>query len=74
MIPLPPQEEVDVVTDAFVLLPEKDPAALAALKAYRDACGSQALRQDLDRWIRDIEKRSFKLGSLGKIKAAKGGG
>ena len=35
----------------FVLKPWKDPAALRALRAYRDSCYEE-LAQELDQWIR----------------------
>lgn len=37
----------------FVLKPWKDPAALHALRAYRDCCYDE-LAQELDQWIRAI--------------------
>jgi len=37
----------------FVLKPWKDPAALHALRAYRDSCYEE-LAQELDQWIRAI--------------------
>jgi len=38
----------------FVLKPWKDPAALQALRAYRDSCYEE-LARDLDQWIEAIE-------------------
>jgi hypothetical protein len=49
----------------FVLKPWKDPAALAALKAYRDHCYPE-LAQDLDAWIRVIEAGPAERGDVGR--------
>ena len=50
---------------AFVLRPWKDPAALRALKAYRDRCYPE-LRRDLDAWIRAIEDGPLVRGDVGR--------
>lgn len=50
---------------AFVLRPWKDPAALRALKAYRDHCYPE-LRRDLDAWIRAIETGPVVRGDVGR--------
>ena len=50
---------------AFVLKPWKDPAALRALRAYRDNCFPE-LRQDLDAWIRAIEAGPTVRGDVGR--------
>ena len=50
---------------AFVLRPWKDPAALRALKAYRDRCYPE-LRRDLDAWIRAIEAGPLVRGDVGR--------
>jgi len=50
---------------AFVLRPWKDPAALRALRAYRDHCYPE-LRRDLDAWIRAIESGSVVRGDVGR--------
>ncbi len=49
----------------FVLKPWKDPAALVALKAYRDHCYPQ-LARDLDDWIRVIEASPVLRGDVGR--------
>ncbi len=43
------------VDGAFVLLPEKDPAALLALKAYAAASDNPTLSADIDAWVERIE-------------------
>jgi hypothetical protein len=50
---------------AFVLKPWKDPAALRALRAYRDNCFPE-LRRDLDAWIRAIEAGPAVRGDVGR--------
>ena len=49
----------------FVLKPWKDPAALAALKAYRRHCYPE-LARDLDEWIRVIEAGPALRGDVGQ--------
>ncbi len=49
----------------FVLKPWKDPAALAALKTYRDHCYAE-LARDLDEWIRAIETGPMVRGDIGR--------
>jgi hypothetical protein len=49
----------------FVLKPWKDPAALRALRAYRDNCFPE-LRRDLDAWIRVIEAGPAMRGDVGR--------
>jgi hypothetical protein len=49
----------------FVLKPWKDPAALVALKAYRDHCYAE-LARDLDEWIRAIEAAPVLRGDIGQ--------
>ena len=51
---------------AFVLKPWKDPAALRALRAYRDNC-FPGLQQDLDAWIRAIEAGPSMRGDIGRL-------
>jgi hypothetical protein len=48
----------------FVLKPWKDPAALRALEAYRDACYPE-LAQDLTAWITVIRTGPEVRGSVG---------
>ena len=48
----------------FVLKPWKDPAALQALRAYRDNCYEE-LAQDLDQWIEAIEMGPQTRGGVG---------
>ena len=50
---------------AFVLKPWKDPAALRALRAYRENCFPE-LRRDLDAWIRAIEAGPTVRGDVGR--------
>ena len=50
---------------AFVLKPWKDPAALRALRVYRDNCFPE-LRRDLDAWIRAIEAGPTVRGDIGR--------
>jgi hypothetical protein len=49
----------------FVLKPWKDPAALIALKSYRDHCYPE-LARDLDEWIRLVEEGPMVLGGVGR--------
>ncbi len=49
----------------FVLKPWKDPAALRALRAYRDNCYPE-LARDLDGWIRLIEAGPVVRGDVGR--------
>ena len=48
----------------FVLKPWKDPAALQALRAYRDNCYEE-LARDLDQWIEAIEMGPQLRGGVG---------
>jgi hypothetical protein len=50
---------------AFVLKPWKDPAALRAVRVYRDNCFPE-LRRDLDAWIRAIEAGPVVRGDVGR--------
>ena len=50
---------------AFVLKPWKDPAALCALRTYRDNCFPE-LRRDIDTWIRAIEVGPPVRGDIGR--------
>jgi hypothetical protein len=50
---------------AFPLKPWKDPAALVALRTYRDNCFPE-LRRDLDAWIRVIEAGPAVRGDVGR--------
>lgn len=43
------------VYDCFVLRPDKDPAARAALRAYADATTNDELRNDIREWVDEIE-------------------
>ena len=52
----------------FVLKPWKDPSALAALRAYRDACYPE-LAAELGRWIDEITAGSPVLGGVGRRNA-----
>jgi hypothetical protein len=49
----------------FVLKPWKDPAALRALRAYRDNCYPE-LRRDLAAWIDLIEHGAVVRGDVGR--------
>ena len=49
----------------FVLKPWKDPAALAALKAYRNHCYAE-LARELDEWIGAIEAGPVERGDVGR--------
>ncbi|HEU5322714.1 MAG TPA: hypothetical protein VFX28_18045 [Methylomirabilota bacterium] len=61
-------------TDApFVLKPWKDPAALHALRAYRDHCYPE-LRRDLEAWIRVIEAGPRVRGDVGRRNEPHAGG
>jgi hypothetical protein len=48
----------------FVLKPWKDPAALQALRAYRDHC-YEDLARDIDQWIEAIEMGPQIRGGIG---------
>lgn len=43
------------VTNCFVLRPEKDPAARAALKAYAKATDNKVLARDLTDWLASLK-------------------
>ncbi|HSF05835.1 MAG TPA: hypothetical protein VLG10_08605 [Methylomirabilota bacterium] len=49
----------------FVLKPWKDPAALRALRAYRDNCYPE-LARDLNGWIRLVEAGPVIRGDVGR--------
>src|SRR5262245_20775004 len=49
----------------FVLKPWKDPAALRALKTYRDSCYPE-LARDLSEWIRLVEQGPVIRGDIGR--------
>ena len=49
----------------FVLKPWKDPAALRALRTYRDNCFPE-LRRDIDAWIGAIEAGPTVRGDVGR--------
>lgn len=64
------------VAGHFVLMPEKDPAALQALRAYAANCKSPKYQKELIEWITKIEReivskwsKGENLGSLGRINA-----
>lgn len=39
----------------FILKPDNDPAARAAMSAYAEATDNQKLRDDLRAWVADLE-------------------
>lgn len=39
------------ITDCFILIPEKDPAAVVAMQAYAAATPNKELADDLYRWV-----------------------
>lgn len=43
------------VEGCFVLRPDKDPAARAALRAYMESTDNQVLREDLEKWLEELE-------------------
>ena len=47
----------ELVDDCFVLRPDKDKAAIAALEAYADATENQVLAADIHRWLSDISTK-----------------
>jgi len=49
----------------FVLKPWKDPAALRALRTYRDNCYPE-LRRDLAAWVDVIERGAVVRGDVGR--------
>jgi hypothetical protein len=57
----------------FVLKPRKDPAALAALRAYRDHCYPE-LARELEAWIRAIESAAPVRGDIGRRNEPYAGG
>lgn len=68
--------QIPISAKPFVLLPEKDPAALGALKTYAAMCSEPRLKGQLLDWIREIEakqaplwRQGQNLGSMGKINA-----
>lgn len=65
-----------VIKNAFVLLPEKDPAALQALRAYASVCRSPVKQKEIIEWVKRIEReivpqwqKGEHLGSMGRINA-----
>jgi len=56
--------DIGDVDAPFVLKPWKDPAALQALRAYRDYCYDE-LAQELDQWIRAIASGPQLRGGVG---------
>lgn len=42
------------VENCFVLRPDKDEAAIVALRAYAEVCGNRELAHDIYSWIRTI--------------------
>ena len=56
----------------FVLKPWKDPAALRALRAYRDHCFPE-LQRDLDAWIAAIDAGPTLRGDIGRRNEAHAG-
>lgn len=48
-------EDGEPVEGCFVLEPESDPAALAAMKTYAQATDDHELAEDLEAWIAAIE-------------------
>lgn len=55
-------ETGEQVTDCFVLRPEHDRAARAALYVYGTRCGNVALRDDLHAWVLRLEGLGAWLG------------
>ena len=47
------------VTDCFVLRPEQDASALAALMHYAALTPNEELAADLEAWIRSIQRADF---------------
>jgi ParB family chromosome partitioning protein len=48
-------EDGSPVYNCFVLRPDKDPAARAALRAYAEATENQTLQSDIYEWLKQIE-------------------
>lgn len=57
--------DVESPDEPFVLKPWKDPAALRALRVYRDNCYPE-LARELDEWIRAIEGGPIVRGDVGR--------
>lgn len=47
----------EIVKDCFVLQPQKDRAARAALLTYSYATDNREMARDIARWLADITKR-----------------
>lgn len=69
-------QSLPVKSKPFPLFPEKDPAALGALKTYAAMCQEPRLKKQLLDWIREIEAKQAPLwregkhlGSMGRINA-----
>lgn len=45
------------VYDCFVLRPDRDPAAIAAIYAYAEATTNKTLAEDLRRWMEELKER-----------------
>ena len=50
-----------LVTDCFILRPAKDPAAVAALRAYADATDNAELAADIINWVGDEPNERVKV-------------
>lgn len=57
-------ETGEAVEDCFVLRPEKDPAAIAAIRAYAAATNNPALSADLLRWVGPLPNNPLTLDEL----------
>lgn len=65
----------ELVDDCFVLRPDKDQAAIAALNAYADATENQVLAADIRKWLSSIisaEPRVIKWREWNRIGAEEG--
>lgn len=51
------KEDGSAVNDCFVLRPDRDAAALVALKAYARTTRNRTLAKDIEVWIEDLERR-----------------
>lgn len=49
----------EVVTDCFVLRPDRDPAARSALVTYARVTEDEALARDLRRWAHEIQTEAI---------------
>ncbi|MFV0353478.1 MAG: hypothetical protein ACK5JF_14425 [Oscillospiraceae bacterium] len=51
-------EDGSIVENCFVLRPDKDPAAKAAMYAYAIATTNKVLSEDIKKWMAELEEEA----------------